>query len=571
MSLLMQALKKAERAKQISGEAELEKPSEAFDELLALSPQPQPPAPAAPAAPPPPPSLGDLSLEPLSLTPIAATPAPAATAAPAAEPDAAPFAALEMSADSLPPIPVLRVAEEALHDPVPPQARHQTEAAAPTPSPAPEPSASARVKAELKADMAAAASAAPVEATAKASKGGKSGKEGGAAARARAAASSTPGSDVGGMDPAKLRIAGLAGVVLLILLGYGYYFWQAVYGPGSGARLPMVPMPPPNATGATSGVVVLPGAGNKAPGGPAPAAGEEEGQLSDSQRAREASLMAQIAALQASMQQQNHPNGPDTLPPVAAPEPSEVKVVRTAHEPRLDPSLSGGYAALSSGDLANARNQYDTALRQDPNNRDALLGAAAVALRQQQTDKAGALYSRLLELDPNDADALAGLAGLRQGDPVQTEQRLTAALRSNPDSGPVLFALGNLYARQGRWSEAQQSYFRAYSAVPGNADYAVNLAIGLDRLNQGRLALGYYQKALALAQDKPASFDRDAVHRRMQELNQARRALSATAPAASPEIYGRTSKTPPRQAADPERRDQRRPVAHCPDRAKAQQ
>ena len=527
MSLLMQALKKAERAKQNSGEAELEKPSEAFDDLLALTPQPPAPTAAAATPAPAPSGLSGLSLEPmagLSLSPMADSPADHA-AAPAPSPAPAPAGSgLDFTAESLPPIPVLSVAEEAIHDPVPPQARHQAEVGAPATAPAEAP-ATARVKAELKADLASAA-AAP-EASAKGARSAKGGKEGGAAAaRARAAAASSgPGSDMGSMDPAKLRIAVLGGIVLLILLGYGYYFWQAVYGPGSGSRLPMVPMPPPNATGATSGVVVVPGAGgaaSKATPAAALPSPDEEAAPSEGQRAREANLAAQVAALQTAVQQQQmRNNGPDTLPPVAAPESSEVKVVRNAPEPKVDSALSGGYEALSSGDLANARMQYDTALRQDPNNRDALLGTAAVALRQNQQDKAGAVYARLLQLDPNDPDALAGLAGLRHGDPAQTEQRLNAALRATPDSGPVLFALGNLYARQGRWPEAQQSYFRAYSAVPTNADYAFNLAIGLDRLNQGRLALGYYQKALALAQDKPASFDRDAVHRRMQELTQA--------------------------------------------------
>ena len=83
----------------------------------------------------------------------------------------------------------------------------------------------------------------------------------------------------------------------------------------------------------------------------------------------------------------------------------------------------------------------------------------------------------------------------------------------------MLFALGNLYAQQGRWPEAQQTYFRAYTAAPDNADYAYNLAIGLDRLNQGKLALTYYQRALALGQDKPAGFDRTALRQRMHELS----------------------------------------------------
>ena len=83
----------------------------------------------------------------------------------------------------------------------------------------------------------------------------------------------------------------------------------------------------------------------------------------------------------------------------------------------------------------------------------------------------------------------------------------------------MLFALGNLYAQQGRWSDAQQVYFRAVGAAPDNPDYVYNLAIGLDRLNQGKLALGYYQRALALAQDKAVGFDRNALRKRMHELS----------------------------------------------------
>ena len=107
---------------------------------------------------------------------------------------------------------------------------------------------------------------------------------------------------------------------------------------------------------------------------------------------------------------------------------------------------------------------------------------------------------------------------LRAGDPAQTEARLRQAVERNPESGPALFALGNLYARQGRWQDAQHHYFRAYTSVPSNADYAFNLAVGLDRLNQAPLALSYYQKALALAASGTVSFDRAAAQRRVREL-----------------------------------------------------
>src|SRR5471032_3710480 len=69
MSLLMQALKKAERAKQNSlHEEELEKPSEAYDQVLELAPADDTPIPSARQAQPPPSfeTTDTLSLEPMA-------------------------------------------------------------------------------------------------------------------------------------------------------------------------------------------------------------------------------------------------------------------------------------------------------------------------------------------------------------------------------------------------------------------------------------------------------------------------------------------------------------------------
>jgi len=215
-----------------------------------------------------------------------------------------------------------------------------------------------------------------------------------------------------------------------------------------------------------------------------------------------------------------HPAAPATAHTVAPfpADTSDVRIVRNNAAVHVSPAVQNGWSAYNAGDFTAARQQYDAALLQDPNNRDALLGSAAVAIRERNGRQAAANYVRLLELDPNDPEALAGLVALRPGDIEQAESRLKAILQHAPDSGPVQFALGNLYARQGRWPEAQQSYFRAFTAAPSNPDYAFNLAVGLDRLNQSRLALSYYQRALALAQAAPAGFDPNAVRKRLQEL-----------------------------------------------------
>jgi tetratricopeptide (TPR) repeat protein len=513
----MQALKKAERAKQNSvHEEELDKPSEAFDEILALTPEPAP-VPAA-AAKPKPLAKRELSLdlEPMaafSLEPMAneapaasPTPRPSPSPLPPASDHKEPGLTLDLTPD--PSAPVRPPAA-----PAAPTAAHAATPNAATPAPAGGPTAAAGKPAGA------------AKASAKPPKSAPADKPRGAA-RARAAAATT---EPTGIDPERMRLIGLIALLVLIIGGFGFYYWQAVMAPGAGSRLPPVPMPPPGATGATPVQVVAPGApqngGAETPaidptdgGMLAPSAGR--GGREDLER-RLARTEQDLATAQQAIQAQAQAGAPraERLPALAAPDNSEIRVARVVQPSRLSPSLENAYQSFNSGDLVSAQQQYEAAQRQDPNNRDTLLGLAALAARQNQGDKAAAYYQRLLELDPADAAATAGLIGLRRGDAGQSEARLKAALEANPEAAPALFALGNLYAQQGRWQDAQQAYFRAVGAAPDNPDYAYNLAIGLDRLNQGKLALTYYQRALALAQDKAVAFDRNALRKRMHELS----------------------------------------------------
>ena len=197
---------------------------------------------------------------------------------------------------------------------------------------------------------------------------------------------------------------------------------------------------------------------------------------------------------------------------------SAIQIRQSSSGDQINPALHSAYQFFISGDAASARQQYQKVLQQEPSNRDALLGMAAIALNQRQPEQAGSFYGKLLELDPNDPEAIAGLTSLQQGDPVQSESRLKKIINQNPQAGAVLFTLGNLYAQQSRWSDAQQTYFRAYTSAPANADYAFNLAVSLDRLNQPRLAQEYYQRALTLGQSGPGNFSRSGVQKRIREL-----------------------------------------------------
>ena len=209
-------------------------------------------------------------------------------------------------------------------------------------------------------------------------------------------------------------------------------------------------------------------------------------------------------------------------PHVSRPQPRPAAPVATSRPapPRVHPKVEAAYAAYLKGDFESARSDYQDALREDASNRDALLGLAAINVRTGRLEVAEATYLRALQLDPSDAHAQAGLIALRGArlDPLATESRVKSMLAADPEANVLHFTLGNQFAQQGRWAEAQQEYFKAFAADPDNADFAYNLAVSLDHVRQGKLALEYYRRAVALAERRGASFDVAAARARSAQL-----------------------------------------------------
>jgi tetratricopeptide (TPR) repeat protein len=137
-------------------------------------------------------------------------------------------------------------------------------------------------------------------------------------------------------------------------------------------------------------------------------------------------------------------------------------------------------------------------------------------MRGGDAERATQIYAKLLSLYPRDPVARAALIDLNQNvPPVEGESHIKKLLIRNPEQPFLYFTLGNLYARQGRWPEAQQAYFEAYHRDGENADYAFNLAVSLDRMGQPAAALRYYRRALQLASGGKANFEAEAVLRRI--------------------------------------------------------
>ena len=204
--------------------------------------------------------------------------------------------------------------------------------------------------------------------------------------------------------------------------------------------------------------------------------------------------------------------------PLVAP---SVEAAPSRSPPGVHPRVESGYTAYLAGNFEAARVEYQQALNEDPANRDATLGIAAIDVRTGRLEGAEGAYLRLLQADPRDAEAQAALIALRgtRVDPLAAESRLKSMLAADPKAHSLNFALGNQLAHQGRWSEAQVQYFRAFAAEPSNADFAYNLAVSLDHLRQAKQALEYYKHAIALARSRGASFDVAAAEGRVAQLS----------------------------------------------------
>ncbi len=295
-----------------------------------------------------------------------------------------------------------------------------------------------------------------------------------------------------GLVPATVLIA------LVVALAYGVYVYHALH-PASFAAAPAAvrAVPPANRT------PLAPPPAELAP--PAPLA-----------PALAAALPA--PAPQPPARSARGPGAP-TLHPRPAPsqatapaKPFSARAVITASPSTLE----AAYAAWRAGRLDTAQALY-TQAAQESGGADAWLGLASIASLRGQTRQAADDYEKVLQLDPNNAIAQAALLdSLGSSDTAAAEVHLQELIRQRP-SAFLYYALGNFYAGQTRWADAESAYFEAAKRAPGNADFAYNLAVSLDHLQQRAAALRYYRQALQLA-GPDTRFDPQAAKSRIAQL-----------------------------------------------------
>lgn len=199
-----------------------------------------------------------------------------------------------------------------------------------------------------------------------------------------------------------------------------------------------------------------------------------------------------------------------------------LSVRRNVATTGINPDLMEAYQAYNSGDDTTAQRLYRQVLQADVRNVDALLGMAAIAMRQGRNNDVAGWYGKVLEIEPKNMVAQAALLSMTsQADPVSSESRLKTMLASQPESAYLHSALGDLYATQNQWGAAQQAYFQAYHLDASNTQYAYNLAVSLDQMGKTSLALQYYLRALELLpSSNVVGIDRDQLESRITQLRQ---------------------------------------------------
>ena len=202
------------------------------------------------------------------------------------------------------------------------------------------------------------------------------------------------------------------------------------------------------------------------------------------------------------------------------PPPAPISVSRDAEQNDTFVTLQTAYRAYQSGDDGNAQNLYARVLSHDEHNRDALLGLAAIAVRQKDFVRAQEIYSELLTLDPKDSIAQAGFVSVSGSfDPLQQEARIKALLEQEPGAPHLLFTYATFLMQQQRWLEATRTLQSAVQAQRDNADYAFNLAVSFDHLGQADAATKYYRAALELATKQATRFRPEDVRRRLKAMD----------------------------------------------------
>ncbi|HEY0762128.1 MAG TPA: tetratricopeptide repeat protein [Pyrinomonadaceae bacterium] len=155
-------------------------------------------------------------------------------------------------------------------------------------------------------------------------------------------------------------------------------------------------------------------------------------------------------------------------------------------------------ASLSENKPADAINFFETALKVDGTNFDALNGLLTLYARTQEIDKAQARIDQALAAYPNNASLhyLKAQAFGSQNNAQSAEAELKKALELDPNYLPAYSSLGALYIRSNQQDRAIGEYRKLIALRPDNATPYTLIGMLEDSRKNYDAAIENYKKAL---------------------------------------------------------------------------
>jgi len=164
--------------------------------------------------------------------------------------------------------------------------------------------------------------------------------------------------------------------------------------------------------------------------------------------------------------------------------------------------LDRGFIKEYDGDLAGAKNEFDEAIKLEPDFAIAMNSMGMLLMRENEPDAAMAYYRKAIAIDPGYAEARVhyGDVLLSQGDHDGAFDQYSEAASRRPDNVEAQFKLANmLLTEKNRPDLAIPHYAAAVYSDPNRADVRTNLAAAL--MSLGRFDEARQQCQIALQID----------------------------------------------------------------------
>ncbi|MGA3163184.1 MAG: tetratricopeptide repeat protein [Verrucomicrobiota bacterium] len=162
-----------------------------------------------------------------------------------------------------------------------------------------------------------------------------------------------------------------------------------------------------------------------------------------------------------------------------------------------------GGALFRKGQIDEAINQYQEAIRLKPDYAEAYNNLGTAFQKKGQIDEAINQYQKAIRLTPDYADAHYNLGNAlgRKGQVDEAISQFQEAIRLKPDYADAHYNLGIALGRQGQTDEAINQYREAIRLKPDYADAHNNLGTALGRKGQIGEAINQFQEAILLKPD----------------------------------------------------------------------